>query len=209
MIGKLVAMSLFVLVLLGSTAEQKVRSTVIAIKELDGSLDFYNWHFSDDQKLIGRVKNIVREIDKSGVMKAAIDDYGVQFFLFENEIGAPVEFNTNINLLVQDISMYPGIKTIRDFITISINEMPIVLNNVKVINSTVRNIGGYECGIIEATYDQQLGYKSFPLYMISMSIVKDKRAFIFTGTALQSMVNAKKPLFEKILFSIKQNAAGK
>lgn len=209
MFGKMFVMSLSVLLLLGNAAEQKLKNSIISIKELDGRLDFYNWHYSDDQKLIGRVKTVVKEIDKSGVMKASIDDFGIQFFLFENEIGTPVEFNANINLLVQDVSMYPGIKSVKDYIDVSINEMPIILNNVNLIDKKIRNIGGYECGIIEATYEQNIGYKTFSLYMISMSILKDKRAFVFTGTTLRNMAEAKKPLLEKILFSLKQNSTGK
>jgi hypothetical protein len=184
--------------------KNSVTNNIVCIEGLNGCLNLYNWKFSNDPKLIGKVKTIIKETDQTGIIKASIDDIGVQFFLLENELGTPTEFNTNINLVVQDISNYKGIKNINDFINTSKNEFPIVLNNAIITDTIFRNINGYQCGIIEANYDQKVGFKTFSLSLISMSILKDNKAYIFSGVALQREINLKKPIIEKILFSLKE-----
>jgi hypothetical protein len=204
MLSKIFMISFSLLILLINDKEHEIKKNIIYIEGLNGYLNFYNWSYSDDQNLIGKVKTIVKETDQTGIIKASIDDLGIQFFLFENELGTPEEFNTNINLVVEDISKYPGIKSIKDYITISINQLPILFTNVKVLDTKIRNINGYECGIFEANYEQKVGYKNFSLSLISMSILQNNKAYVFSGTTLQKHFNVKKPIIEKILFSIKK-----
>jgi hypothetical protein len=199
---KLFMISFSLIILCINCEEQKIKDNILYIERLNAYLDLNNWHFSNDQQLIGRIKKVVKDTDQTGIIKANIDDFGIQFFLFENEFGTPAEFNTNINLIVHDLKKFPGIKSMKDFLAISVNELPIVLKNLKVTDTTIKNINGYECGIIEADYEQTIGYKNFPLSFYSMSILQDNKAYTFTGTTLQKLYDMKKPVFEKILFSI-------
>jgi hypothetical protein len=204
MLSKLFVISYSLLTLLINNNDPAVKKNIVFIEGLNCFIDFNTWHYSDDQKLIGKVKTIAKESDQTGIIKATIDDIGIQFFLFENEIGTPGEFNTNINLVVQDISKYPGIKSVKDYIDLTVNQLPIAFNNVKIVDTKTRNINGYECGIIEADYDQKIGYKNFSLSLISMTILQDNKAYVFTGTMLQKYFEIKKPIIEKILYSIKK-----
>lgn len=195
-------------ILLLSLVLQCSRNTIpgnaVFIQGLDGYLEYYDWTFTDDPKLIGAVKKYVKDTDQTGIVKNSIDAVGIRFYLMERPLGSAVEFNNNMVLVVADISANPQMNSLGNYMAYSKMQASMLLKNFKMVSERYISTGGYDSCIMEYESTQQAGNKQYDLSYISMIILKGGKSYSLTGTSLQRDYHLIKPKFERILYSLKK-----
>jgi hypothetical protein len=200
--GKTALCMLAIMILAAAPASTKrVTDSEIHIPGLDAVIDYSGWHFTEDERFLRKVKKFTSELDKSGIIKVAVDDIGVQFFLFEKPIGTPVLFNTNINFII-DSKVSPQ-TTLKDYISLSKNNYDIFFKKHELRNEEFLAINGFNCGLLEVYADQEVGYKTFHLASCCLVTEKDNRFYIFTGTSLEEEYPQKRKEFMKVFRSLR------
>jgi hypothetical protein len=180
---------------------KKASGSEIYIPGLCAIIDYSGWHFTEDARFIGKVKKITSGLDASGLIKAAVDDIGVQFFLFEKPVGTAVLFNTNISFII-DSAAAPG-TTLKDYVTLSRNNYGIFFKKHALRNEEYLSINGFNCALLETFAAQDVGDRTFNIASCCLITEKEGRFYVFTGTSLKDEYPAKRKKFIKVFDSLR------
>ncbi|MDI7196233.1 hypothetical protein QMM61_05875 [Leptospira santarosai] len=175
---------------------------IVEIPSLGLGLDYENWNFSDDPKLINQAEQMASSSDDSGKIKKALEVVGINFFLFEYPQESPEAkaFNTNINYTMEDLSKQPREFTLDDYIAAITGIYPSVFQKYEMTNPPKKSkIHGIESALLESRFEQSVGDKNLKLHNYQRIFIVNKKAHVFTGTFLDKDAKTKGPKVLELL----------
>jgi hypothetical protein len=119
------------------------------------------YYFTNDPRFTRKAINLAKESNPN-LAKLMGESIGLQFFIFRFQLGTPgIAFNPNINLVTEKIPaiLPPGIKlkTTKDYFDISLQNLPLLLSKVKVIEAgTSFQLNGLEFYRVSYTHEQAM-----------------------------------------------------
>lgn len=162
-----------------------------------------SWHIITGEEIQPLVKKSVDEYDLFESLKREIKQSpGPRVYIFKEPMGAGVEFNPNINVLVQEIPADIGIPTGQVLIDYLKNSLEIYLRDFNLISTREITLHSLPAVVLDYTYKIPIGDKEQPLRRLQYNVVVKNR-FIYTLTATDMVNNFRKNKieFEAILNS--------
>lgn len=181
---------------------QNPNAKIVEIPSLGLGLDYKNWNFSDDPKLINQAEQIASNSDNSDTIKKALEVVGINFFLFEYPQGSPEvkTFNTNINYTMEDLSKQPREFTLDDYIAAITGLYPSVFQKYEMTNPPKKSkIHGIESALLESRFEQSINGKNLKLHNYQRIFIVNQKAHVFTGTFLETDIQSKGPKVRETL----------
>lgn len=162
-----------------------------------------SWHIITGEEIQPLVKKSVDEYDLFESLKREIKQSpGPRVYIFKEPMGARVEFNPNINVLVQEVPANIGVPTGQVLIDHLKNSLEIYLRDFNLISAREITLHSLPAVVLDYTYKMPIGDKEQSLRSLRYSIVVKNR-FIYTLTATDMVNNFRKNKteFEAILNS--------
>lgn len=91
------------------------------------------------------------------------------------------QFSENVNIVVEDISAYPGI-TLEQYEEISLNQLAALMTGFNLVGQSDTVVSGFPAKVIE--YECQQGI--YQLKYMQVFVLASNRAYVFTFTAEES-----------------------
>ena len=162
-----------------------------------------SWHIITGEEIQPLVKKSVDEYDFFESLKREIKQTpGPRLYIFKEPMGAEVEFNPYVNVLVQEVPANIAIPTGQVLIDYLKNSLEIYLRDFNLISAREITLQSLPAVVLDYSYKMPIGDKEQSLRSLQYNIVV-KNNFIYTLTATD-MVNSfrkNKTEFETILNS--------
>ncbi|AXR67325.1 LIC_13215 family putative lipoprotein [Leptospira mayottensis] len=179
---------------------QNPNAKIVEIPSLGLGLDYEDWNFNDDPKLLNQAEQTASHSDNSGTIKKALEVVGINFFLFEYPQPEANAFNTNINYTMEDLSKQPREFTLDDYIAAITGLYPSVLQKYEMTNPPKKSkIHGIESVLLESRFEQSVGGKNLKLHNYQRIFIVNRKAHVFTGTFLETDARSKGPKVRETL----------
>ncbi|ANG99772.2 Uncharacterized protein LB4E_0244 [Leptospira borgpetersenii str. 4E] len=176
---------------------QNPDAKIVQIPSLGLGLDYEDWNFSDDPKLLTQTEQMA---SNSGSIKKALEVVGINFFLFEYPPSEAKTFNTNINYTMEDLSKQSREFTLDDYIAAITGLYPSVFQKYEMTNPPKKSkIHGIESALLESRFEQLVDGKNLKLHNYQRIFIVNQKAHVFTGTFLEADIQSKGPKVRETL----------
>ncbi|HIC91554.1 MAG TPA: hypothetical protein EYP21_05760 [Syntrophaceae bacterium] len=162
-----------------------------------------SWHIITGEETQSLVKKSVDEYDLFESLKEEIrQSPGPRVYIFKEPMGAGVEFNPNINVLVQEVPANIVVPTGQVLIDHLKNSLEMYLKGFNLISAKEITLHSLPAVVLDYTYKMPIGDKEQSLRSLQYNIiVKNRFMYTLSATDMVSNFRKNKAEFESILNS--------